>query len=233
MIKQVNIEQTTDFVTTVRSPAFLQRTFTITWETTIVIVVTIVTLFSRLWMLGARVMSHDESLHVYYSWLLATGKGFTHNPMMHGPFLFEATALMNILFGVSDFTSRLIPAILGTLIVIIVPQLLKPWLGRVGALITSVLLLISPFILYFSRYIRHDIQVIAWTLLAIIATFRYLEDRSERDLLLLAAALALMLSTMETSFIYFAILAGFLMLNAIVKYRLSWKMWRESSEFDL
>ena len=117
---------------------------------------------SRLWALGARVMSHDESLHVHYSWLLATGKGFVHNPMMHGPFLFEATALMNVLFGASDFTSRLVPVILGVFVAIFVPQLLKQWLGRFGTLAASILLLISPFVLYYSRYIRHDMQVIAW-----------------------------------------------------------------------
>jgi uncharacterized protein (TIGR03663 family) len=233
MTEQINIEEPTNFVTAVRSPAFLLRTFVITWEAAIVIVLTVLTVLSRLWMLGARVMSHDESLHVYYSWLLATGKGFAHNPMMHGPFLFESTALMDVLFGASDFTSRLVPVILGTVIVIIVPRFLKPWLGQTGALVTSALLLISPFILYFSRYIRHDILVITWTLLAIIAIFRYLENRRERDLVLLAAALALMLSTMEISFIYLAIFAGFLLLAGIGRYKLSWTLWRVSPEFDL
>src|SRR3972149_2981754 len=99
-------------------------------------------------------------------------------------FLFEATALMNLLFGTSDFTSRLVPVILGMMIVIIMPRLLRPWLGQIGALATSVLLLISPFILYFSCYIRHDILVIAWTLLAVTATVqarRYLRpDRLRR-----------------------------------------------------
>lgn len=233
MTEQITIEKPTNFVTTMRSPAFLLRTFAITWESIIVIVLTVVALFSRLWMLGARVMSHDESLHVYYSWLLATGNGFVHNPMMHGAFLFESTAVMNVLFGASDFTSRLVPVILGTVIVISVPRLLKPWLGQTGALATSVLLLISPFILYFSRYIRHDILVITWSLLAVVAIFRYLENRSERDLILLAASLALMLGTMEISFIYLAIFATFLLLQAISKYGFSWKSWHSSSEFDL
>lgn len=233
MTEQVNIDRPTDFIAIERSPAFLHWKIVITWELVIVIVLTLATLLSRLWLLGARVMSHDESLHVYYSWLLATGKGFVHNPMMHGAFLFEATALMNVLFGANDFTSRLVPVILGTVIVIFVPRLLKPWLGQMGALVTSALLLISPFILYFSRYIRHDILVITWSLLAVVAIFRYLENRSERDLILLAAALALMLSTMEIAFIYLAIFASFLLLKAISKYRFSWKAWQTSSEFDL
>lgn len=233
MTEDINIEKPNDFAAATPWSTFLTKTHVITWEAAIVIFLSAVTLLSRLWLLGARVMSHDESLHVYYSWLLATGKGFAHNPMMHGAFLFEATALMDILFGASDFTSRLVPAILGTVIAILVPRLLKPWLGRTGALAASVLLLISPFILYFSRYIRHDILVIAWTLFAVIAIFRYLENRHERDLVLLAVALALMLSTMEISFIYLAIFAGFLLLMGMSKYRLSWTMWKSAPEFDL
>ena len=233
MTEQIDIEKPTSFVAAVRLPAFLLQTIVITWETAIVMVLAVVTLFSRLWMLGARVMSHDESLHVYYSWLLATGKGFAHNPMMHGPFLFESTALMNVMFGASDFTSRLVPVILGMMIAVIAPRLLKPWLGQTGALITSILLVISPFILYFSRYIRHDILVIAWVLLAVIAVFRYLGNREERELVILAAALALMLATMEISFIYLAIFAGFLLVSGIGRYKFSWTTWRDSAEFDL
>lgn len=211
----------------------LSRGLTITWEYALVMVLTGIAFISRLWSLGARVMSHDESLHVYYSWLLASGKGFAHNPMMHGPFLFEATALMNVLFGASDFTSRLVPVILGIFVAIFVPQLLKPWLGRLGALAASGLFLISPFVLYYSRYIRHDMQVIAWLLLAVVAVWRYLANRQEKNLILLAIALALMVSTMEISFIYLAILAGYLLLRAFTYAGLSWNKLRATPEFDL
>src|SRR5262245_10596435 len=39
--------------------------------------------------LGSRAMHHDESLHALYSWYLYVGRGYTHDPMMHGPFLFH------------------------------------------------------------------------------------------------------------------------------------------------
>ncbi len=46
-----------------------------TWDAVVIVVLTFIAVLSRLWILGARVLSHDESLHAYYSWLLATGKG--------------------------------------------------------------------------------------------------------------------------------------------------------------
>jgi len=43
----------------------------------------------RFWDLGAKAFHHDESLHAFYSWRLYDGQGYVHDPMMHGPLLFE------------------------------------------------------------------------------------------------------------------------------------------------
>jgi predicted membrane-bound mannosyltransferase len=56
---------------------------------------------------------------------------------------------MNVLFGASDFTSRLVPVILGIFVAIFVPAA-QTLAGRFGALAASGLLLISPFVLYYS-----------------------------------------------------------------------------------
>src|SRR5437879_2585062 len=67
----------------------------------------------RFWDLGFKALHHDESLHAFYSWRLYDGEGYTHDPMMHGPLLFELYALVYLLFGASDFTVRLVPALFG------------------------------------------------------------------------------------------------------------------------
>ncbi len=205
----------------------------LTWENVVVIFISVMAILTRFTKLGERVMSHDESLHVFYSWQLSNGNGFVHTPMMHGPLLFESTALMNLLFGANDYTSRLIPALLGTFIVIFIPQMFKPWIGRIGALSASFLFLISPYMLYYSRYIRHDTLVIAWTLLFVFSIFAYLKNRKDKHLVLLVAALALMFSTMEITFIYLAIFAIFLLLRMIWINGLHWKAIKVSPEFDV
>lgn len=220
----------TDHAINARAAAF---TITLSWETILWVMLGVSAFLSRVWNLGARVMSHDESLHVFYSWQLATGKGYTHNPMMHGPFLFEATALFNALLGANDFTSRLVPALLGIGIVIGVPLLLRPWLGRAGALAASLFFLLSPYVLYYSRYNRHDIQVIAWVLLAVFAMLAYLHEQSDGRLMLLSVSLALMLSTFEISFIYLATFASFLLMRLLVQYGRQWRAWLRSAEWDL
>jgi predicted membrane-bound mannosyltransferase len=59
---------------------------------------------TRLWDLGSRAYCHDESIHAWESWKLATGQGYIHNPVYHGPLLYHLTALVMALFGDSDVT---------------------------------------------------------------------------------------------------------------------------------
>ena len=55
------------------------------WEKALYILIIVLALVTRLWGLGDRVQSHDESIHAKYSWHLYTGRGFSHHPLMHGP----------------------------------------------------------------------------------------------------------------------------------------------------
>jgi uncharacterized protein (TIGR03663 family) len=146
-------------------------------------------------------MSHDESLHALYSYYLYNGSGYTHNPMMHGPFLFHANALIYFLFGDTDFTARIVPALFGVFMVMS-PLLLRRWLGRWGALITSFLLLISPSFLYYSRYIRNDIYIAVWAVLLIAALFQFIESHKPGWFYLGAGVLMLSLATKENAYIF-------------------------------
>ncbi|HEX9013963.1 MAG TPA: flippase activity-associated protein Agl23, partial [Anaerolineaceae bacterium] len=217
----------------VRKTSRLAGVFALTLENALIAGLFAAAVVTRLWGLGWRVMSHDESLHVFYSWLLAAGKGYSHNPMMHGPLLFEATALIDKLLGATDFTSRLFPALLGIFLVVGIPQLFKPWLGRWGALAASLFLLISPFVLFYARYIRHDPIVIVWLLLLVRFLLGYLDTGRERHLIGVAISLALMFTTMEITFIYLAILAVYLITRLVLTSGLNWGALRQAREFDL
>jgi predicted membrane-bound mannosyltransferase len=166
----------------------------------------------RLWDLGARAMHHDESLHALYAWNLSTGRGYEHNPMMHGPFQFEANAALFFTFGDSDFTARLLYALVGTALVAM-PFMFRSRLGRRGALFTAALLTVSPAMLYFSRFARNDILMAAWSLGLVISMWRYIDEGRTRYLYISAALLALALATKETSYLLIATLGLFLVLH--------------------
>lgn len=179
----------------------LAALFALNWEIALYIAFFIVAVVTRFYDLGARVMSHDESLHTLYSWNLYAGKGYQHDPLMHGPFLFHANALIYFLFGDNDFTARTAPALFG-IILVILPYWFRPWLGRWGALAASLMLLISPGILYYSRYIRNEVYINVFTLLMILAFFQYMRSRATRWLFIGAIAVSLMHSSKEVSYIH-------------------------------
>jgi len=121
-------------------------------EVGLYIILLIAALFTRFYDLESRVMSHDESLHTQFSWYLSEGRGFSHDPLMHGPLQMHLVALSYFLFGDSDATARFPAAAAGVLAVGLV-ILFRRYLGRWGALTAALLMLISPYMLYYSRYV--------------------------------------------------------------------------------
>ena len=182
-----------------------------------VLAIVVAALALRLYDLGARAMHHDESLHAYYSWLLAEGRGYVHNPLMHGPLQFHAIAAIFKLFDAADATAR-IPAVLAGTALVATPLLLRRWLGGGGVIVAAVLITLSPPLLYFSRFARNDLPVALFMLLMVAAIWRYRDDGRYRWLVLLAVALTLSFASKETAYLSAAILL--LYLNVVLTARL-------------
>ncbi len=168
-----------------------------------------IALAMRLYDLGGRAVHHDESLHGYFSYQLFNGAGYDHNPLMHGMFLFYSIATSFFIVGDSDFSLRLPMALFGTGLVL-VPLLLKPRIGQVGAVIAAGMLAFSPAILYYSRFARADIFMAVFTLALIGVMWRYLDERKNRWLYIAAALMALGYATKETQYIVVALLGAYL-----------------------
>ncbi|MBZ0281188.1 MAG: TIGR03663 family protein [Anaerolineae bacterium] len=199
----------------------LTSRFRLNWETWVYILIFVLAVFTRFYILGDRVMSHDESLHTKFSWDLYSSGNFAHTPLMHGPILFHVTALNYFLFGDNDFTARIYPAVLGILMVMF-PLLFRRWLGRWSAILASIMFLISPLILYYNRYIREDTPSIFYTLVMVYCTFMYLNGpahlrRKARWLYIFSAAMLASLATKEVAFMYIAIFGSILTLYWLVR----------------
>ena len=163
-------------------------------------VLVVVALGLRLFELGDRPFHHDESQDAYFSWIFFTQGDYQYNPLLHGPLRFYLTAAMFGLFGDSDFTARLAPALMGTLMVPL-PYLLRDQIGRVGAFAAALFLAFGPSYLYFSRFAREDIYFAAISLALLVVTFRFLAHPRKHQPALVGALLAAALATKETTFI--------------------------------
>lgn len=197
------------------------RSFTLNWEVVLFIVILMLAIFTRFYDLGTRVMSHDESLHTRFSYNLSEDGNFQHSPLMHGPILFHATALAYTLFGDNDFSSRIYTSLLSVMLVMI-PLLFRRWLGRWGTILATIMLLVSPILMYYGRYIRHDIPSILSALLLFWAMMMYIkgpesQQRKPYWLYIIAVSMIWNLGSKETSFIYIFMVGVFLFLYFIVR----------------
>ncbi len=166
---------------------------------------------ARFYGLGLRAMSHDESLHALYSYYLYDAGNYEHNPMMHGPLLFHVNAVMYFLFGDSDATARLGPALAG-IGVVWMAYPYRRYLGRLGALAAGVMLTISPSLLFHSRYIRNDIYIALFVMVWIYGAFRYLDaepGQRKRWLAVMVLGMAPAFVTKENAFMAGALIGAF------------------------
>ncbi|MBN2503265.1 MAG: TIGR03663 family protein [Anaerolineales bacterium] len=201
----------------------LLNTLSLNWTKLIFVGIILLAIFTRFYDLESRVMSHDENSHVYFSWQLYRGNNYAHDPVTHGPFQFHAVALSYFLFGDNDLTAR-IPSVVFGIAAVAFLWAYKRYLGKTGTLIAAALFVISPFLLYYDRYVRNESFVVLFGLVALWAALRYMDTGKPQFLYYLSAATALHFTTKETSFIYTAqllLFLGFLFICRVNK--LPWK----------
>jgi uncharacterized protein (TIGR03663 family) len=172
-----------------------------------------VALVLRVVHLADKPFHHDESLHAWFSWLLATGQHFHYDPAYHGPVQQYVVASLYFLGGVGDFTARLGPALVGTVLTVL-PYFLRRQLGSVAAFSASVVFCISPSYLYFSRFVREDIYAACITLGLIVLVFRFLERPRRWHPAAILGLLAVSFATKESTYITVFVIGSFFLLAA-------------------
>ena len=195
-------------------------------QTLILLIIFAVAIFSRLYLLGNRVMSHDEINHVYFAYQFYNGGEYVHNPITHGPLQFHLLELSYFLFNVSDFSAR-IPAAFFSLISIAFIWKFRRYLGKTGAIAATVLFTISPYMLYYGRYARNEAIAIFFSLATTWAVLRFLDKGENKYLYLTAAFTALHFATKETAFIFTAQLMVFL--GLLFLFRISKLPWKNTN----
>ena len=183
------------------------------YEIILYLFIGIIAVVLRFWDLGYRSVGYDESLHLFYAYQLSQGLGYEHTPVTHGPFQFHGIALLHFLFGDTEYTSRMLSAIFGSMVVFM-PYFLRDKLGSYGSIITSGLLAFSPTMLFYSRYARNDIIMVFWTFAIIVCFWRYLDCGKSRYLYMTSIFLSLAFATKETTFIVLAIVGSYLLITS-------------------
>lgn len=192
-----------------------------TVEQLLISLIILLTIATRFYDLGARTMAHDEINHVVPAYTI---ENYVYDPVTHGPFQFHALALSYFFLGDSDFSARVPAALFGIGVVLFTLFAWRRYLGRVGALCAGALFMISPYILFYSRYTRNEIFIVFWGVVMLWLFLRYLEDGQAKWLYWLTFIVAMHYADKATSYIFTAEASIFLALLFIVEsLRRSWK----------
>jgi uncharacterized protein (TIGR03663 family) len=159
----------------------------------------------RLPALAARPMHADEAVHADKLGTLLEGGGYAYDPAeYHGPTLYYLTLVPAWLQGarhyveIDEVTLRSVPAVIGTALVA-AHVAARPLLGLPGALVAALLCAISPAMVYYSRYYIHEVLLVAFSFLALVAVCRYRLQPRTSWALVAGGAAGLMLATKETA----------------------------------
>ena len=177
----------------------MQRVWTI-----LIVVVALVALATRVIDLPLKPMHGDEANQAHKAGVLLEEGAYHYDPVEHhGPTLYYLTLPIAWLRGEHTFaetdeiTYRIVPVIFSVLLILLLIPLSRG-IGGPEALAAAALLSISPAFVYYSRYYIQEMLLAYFTLLTIIAAWRYVETRRIHWAIVAGIALGLMHATKET-----------------------------------
>jgi len=158
-------------------------------------------------------MHTDEAVHACLLGEMFSGGAYAYNPTdFHGPSLYFLTKPFLKLFGVrilADMEAwqlRLVPAILWSLLIFILP-LFKPGLGFAGVVAAAVMLsLAAPFV-YFSTDFIHESLFLLATMFGLASGWRFLQGGEKRWAVACGVSVGFLIATKET-FVLTAVAVG-------------------------
>ena len=184
-------------------------------------------LFLRVVLPNLKLLHHDEAIHAWFSYELLTKGIYQYDPMYHGPFLYYLTAGAFRIFGDSDIVARLLPAAFGSAIILLLYGFYKTgWLSKTHTIWAAIFLAFSPDMVYFSRFLRHDIFQLFFTVLFLVAIFAYLEYKKPGWALLAGFAVACgmcLKEDMPVSILIFGLFFILLIVTHRITLPISWK----------
>lgn len=148
----------------------------ITLERAIYVLLFLVALFVRFVQLDARPLAPSEAQTAAAAFEFLNGKAvFAYT----SPLLFSLDWLTFLLLGAFDQTARLLPALLGTSLVLL-PVLARNAIGRTAAIIAALLIGFSPTIVFFARTVSGADLAVGGGLAALLFFWKFRELNQTR-----------------------------------------------------
>ncbi len=174
------------------------------WLTWALVLATLGALALRLPRLDRRPLHTDESVHaIKFKGLWEQGT-YRYDPNeFHGPSLYYLTWPFVWASGAKSFADstfipyRMVPAFFGVGLVLLL-FLARDALGKTGTMVAALFTAVSPAMVFYSRYYIHEIPFVFFTMLALVAGWRYHQKPGFGWAALFGLGVGLMYASKET-----------------------------------
>ncbi|MEF8800381.1 MAG: flippase activity-associated protein Agl23 [Halolamina sp.] len=185
-----------------------------------VLALTAVALLLRLVALGERTMHWDEARVAYWTLRHVRGAEFVYRPVIHGPFVPLVVAPLFDLLGPSSFAARLPVALIGGATPLAALLFRRVETGEsdgnrsqggltgTETVALAALLAVLPGFVYYSRFMRSDVPLAAFFLVAVGFGFRAVTTGRRRDVVAAGLFVGFALPTKENVLLYLACAVG-------------------------
>jgi uncharacterized protein (TIGR03663 family) len=163
--------------------------------------IVVVGLLARVLFLGARIAHWDEARVGYWILYAQRESAFAYRRIIHGPFVQHVDRYLFAAFGPSDFLARLPVAVVGSLLPL-AALLFREHLRKSETVVLAALLAANPVLLYYSRFLRSDLLVATFMILALGCLVRLYDTGDVRYLYGAAPLLAFGIASKENAVIY-------------------------------
>jgi uncharacterized protein (TIGR03663 family) len=172
-----------------------------------VLAVTALSLAVRLVALGGRIFHWDEGRVGFWILRFHESGVYSYRPIIHGPFLPIVNDKLFAVLPPTDFTARLVVAVVGGVLPL-VAWLLRDRLRDTEVVGIALVLAANPLLVYYSRFMRSDVLVGAFSLFALGFAVRAFDADDPRYLYPAAITFALGFASKENALIYLACFVG-------------------------
>ncbi|MHB9288788.1 flippase activity-associated protein Agl23 [Halobacteriales archaeon Cl-PHB] len=161
----------------------------------------------RLGQLGHRVFYYDEAWFGYWTLRFLENGAWSYRPILHGPFFARVNSVVFPLVGAADVTARLVVAGIGGLLPL-AAWLFRDRLRDAELVALGAALALNPLLVYYSRFMRKDLPLVACILVTLGLVVRTLDTRRPRYLYAAGATMGVAFATKESVLLWLLTFLG-------------------------
>jgi len=185
-------------------------------EVYLIIFILIIAIFSRFAFIDLRPLHSDEGVEYFFGKTILNLNPWTYDPMnYHGPFYFYMVAISFFIFGINEFSLRFTSGFFSVLTILFVLFLSykEKLFEKSGKYYTAILIILTPSLMYYSRYSMNEPMLILFSFLSVYFLTRIIEKKNLHDLVYFSIFLSLALTTKETTIILLLVLFLIILIN--------------------